>query len=395
MRILICAALFQPHIGGYEKNVEILAKRLVKSGHEVDILTCNTNNSYDYEGSVKEKYLITRLPVWNLLNGAYPVPSLSMKTLRMLKRVFNYKYDVVITQTRFFATSLLGLAVAYVQKYYMMPLRGLIFAKYDKLPLIAVERGTCHSVVQNKVVGLINKLYDHTVGTLIVKSAKVNVGVSQAAADFVKHLGGECRVIYNGIECDRGRTEVKIDNKVKERYITFVGRLIYAKGVQDLLTAFAMLLRDRKDLRLRIVGDGNYYQELLHQRNQLPTEDWNKVTFYGERKDVIDLLEESDIFVNPSYSEGLPTSVMEAASVGLPIIATDVGGTREIIRNMESGLLIPPGSPEHIAGAIKVLLHDERYAKVMGIMAKRNVMEKFNWDTITKQYDNLIKEVCQ
>lgn len=376
MKILICAALFSPHIGGYEKNIEILAKRLIKKGHEIDILTCNTNNADDYEGG-DNQHLITRLPCWNLLNGAYPVPSLSLKTLRMLKKVFDYKYDVVITQTRFFATSILGAMIADIQH----------------IPLIHVERGTCHSVVQNKVVGLVNKFYDHTIGTLIVKSAKVNVGVSQAAADFVKHLGGKCRVIYNGIDCDRGRTGIIMNNPSKERYITFVGRLIYAKGVQDLVEAFKMFLGERTDLRLRIVGDGNYRRELELSCQWLINS--GKITFYGERKDVIDILEESDIFVNPSYSEGLPTSVMEAASVGLPIVATDVGGTNEIISNMESGLLIPPGQPEMIAGAIRVLLHDERYASVMGLMAKRNVIRKFNWDTITEQYENLLKEVCK
>jgi glycosyltransferase involved in cell wall biosynthesis len=292
----------------------------------------------------------------------------------MLKRIFRHKYDVVITQTRFFASSFLGYMIADIQH----------------TPLIAVERGTCHSVVQNKVVGFINRVYDHTIGTLIVKSAKVNVGVSQAAADFVNHLGGKCRVIYNGIDCDRGRTEVRID-QVKEKYITFVGRLIYAKGVQDLLCAFRNI--GRPDLRLRIVGDGNYRSQLEQYAKDWGIED--RVKFYGERKDVIDILEESDIFVNPSYSEGLPTSVMEAASVGLPIVATDVGGTNEIIRNMESGLLIPPGQPDMIAGAIKVLLHDERYAKVMGIRAKITVMAKFNWDYIAHQYESLIKEVCK
>ncbi len=376
MRILICAALFAPHIGGYEKNVGILAKRLIDKGHEIDILTCNTNNSYDYEGRVSEDIVIARLPAWNLLNGAYPVPSISIKTFRMLKRALNYKYDVVITQTRFFATSLLGWLIAFIQN----------------IPLIAVERGTCHSVVQNKAVGMINKLYDHTIGTIIVKSAKVNVGVSQAAVDFIDHIGGVNKmVIYNGIDCDRGRTQIIMDNPSKERYITFVGRLIYAKGVQDLLCAFRNI--GRPDLRLRIVGDGNYRSQLEQY-----AKDWGiegRVKFYGERKDVIDILEESDIFVNPSYSEGLPTSVMEAASVGLPIVATDVGGTDEIIKNMESGILIPPGQPDMIAGAIKVLLHDERYARVMGLNAKRNVMEKFNWDAITEQYENLLKEVLK
>jgi glycosyltransferase involved in cell wall biosynthesis len=372
MKILICAALFAPHIGGYEKNVSIIAKRLANNGHRVDVLTCNTNNAADYESSLDDKFFIIRLPAWNLLNGAYPVPAISLKTLCMLKRL--HDYDVVLTQTRFFATSFLGYLIALIKN----------------IPLIAVERGTCHSVVQNKTVGLINKFYDHTIGTLIVKSAKVNVGVSQAAADFVKHLGGKCRVIYNGIDCDRGRTQIITDNPSKERYITFVGRLIYAKGVQDLLCAFRNI--ERSDLRLRIVGDGNYRSQLEQYAKDWGIED--RVRFYGERKDVIDLLEESDIFVNPSYSEGLPTSVMEAASVGLPIVATDVGGTDEIINNMDSGILIPPGQPDMIAGAIKVLLHDERYAKVMGLMAKRNVMEKFNWDTITEQYQNLIKEVC-
>jgi glycosyltransferase involved in cell wall biosynthesis len=119
------------------------------------------------------------------------------------------------------------------------------------------------------------------------------------------------------------------------------------------------------------------------------------VKFYGERRDVIDLLEESDIFVNPSYSEGLPTSVMEAASVGLPIIATDVGGTNEIIKHMKSGLIIPPHQPWLIAESLKVLLKDETAAKTMGLMARNTVMSKFNWDVITKQYENLIKEVVE
>lgn len=378
MKILICAALFAPRIGGYEKNVSIIAKRLANNGHRVDIVTCNTNNAPDYESRLDDRFFIIRLPAWNLLNGAYPVPSISFKTLCMLKRILRYDYDAVLTQTRFFATSFLGYLIALIKN----------------VPLIAVEKGTCHSVVQNKIVGLINKLYDHTIGTLIVKSAKVNVGVSQAAADFVKHLGGKCRVIYNGIDCDRGRTEIIMNNSVKERYITYVGRLIYAKGVEDLINAVGWLRLDGyKHLSLRIVGDGNYRNLLEYRYSHGVDEGW--LTFYGERKDVIDILEESDIFVNPSYSEGLPTSVMEAASVGLPIIATDVGGTREIIRNMESGILIPPGQSGMIAGAIKVLLHDERYAKVMGIRAKITVMAKFNWDYITHQYESLLKDVCK
>lgn len=373
MRILICAAFYRPHIGGYEKNVEIIAERLVKAGHEVDILTCNTNTapSFDYEGRVKEAYLIHRVPCWNMLHGTYPVPKWSPN----LKRVFDYKYDLVMTQTRFFVTSFIG----------------YLIARREKIPLIAVERGTCHSVTANGLVRLLCRVYDHTVGTLIVRSAKVNVGVSTAAIGFISHIGGRnLRIIYNGIECDRGRTEIRKDES-KERIIIYVGRLIYAKGVQDLILAFKLLLTEYGNLKLRIVGDGPFRQDLESQVYHLGIA--NAVKFHGERRDVLDLLEESHIFVNPSYSEGLPTSVMEAASVGLPIVATDVGGTTEIIKHTRSGLVISPRKPWLIAESIKVLLKDERAAKVMGLMARNTVISKFNWDTITNQYLNLIKEV--
>ena len=384
MKILICAAFYRPHVGGYEKNVEIIAERLVHAGHEVDILTCNNNDSFEYEGRIKENYMINRVPCWNLLNGVYPTPKWSPN----LKRVMDHKYDLVITQTRFFVTSFIG----------------YLIARKQKIPLIAVERGTCHSVAANPLVSLLCRVYDHTVGTLIVRSAKANVGVSQAACDFIKHIGGKnTRVIYNGIDCDRGRTEIR-PNSTKERIITFVGRLIYAKGVQDLIEAYYECVRKYPDLRLRIIGDGNYRAQLgklacdtfceLYEGQAIICEE-AVVKFYGERKDVIDLLEESDIFVNPSYSEGLPTSVMEAASVGLPIIATDVGGTNEIIKHMKSGLVIPPHKPWLIAESIKVLLKDETVAKTMGLMARNTVMSKFNWDVITKQYEYLIKEVCE
>lgn len=386
MKILICAAFYRPHIGGYEKNVEIIAERLVHAGHEVDILTCNTNESFEYEGRMKENYMINRVPCWNLLNGVYPVPKWSPN----LKRVMDHRYDLVITQTRFFVTSFIG----------------YLIARKQKIPLIAVERGTCHSVTANALVRLLCRAYDHTVGTLIVRAAKANVGVSAAAVGFISHIGGRnLRVIYNGIDCDRGRTEIKV-NPSKERVITFVGRLIYAKGVQDLILAYCMCVFDEEvmklvgatdgkpNLRLRIIGDGPYRKELENMWHGEPVRlGW--IEFYGERKDVLDLLEESDIFVNPSYSEGLPTSVMEAASVGLPIVATDVGGTNEIIKHMKSGLVIPPRQVWLLAESIKVLLKDETAAKTMGLMARNTVMAKFNWDSITDQYLRLIREVTE
>lgn len=168
--------------------------------------------------------------------------------------------------------------------------------------------------------------------------------------------------------------------------ITFVGRLIEAKGVQDLIKTFNTLAYP--NLELWIVGDGNYRQELVKLANNNP-----KIVFYGEQShdNAIDILKQSDIFVNPSYSEGLPTSVMEAASVGLPIIATDVGGTNEIIEHDKSGLLIIPRDIQGLSYAISLLLDFPNIADKLGKEAQKTVKEKFNWDSIVDQYLRLFK----
>jgi glycosyltransferase involved in cell wall biosynthesis len=169
--------------------------------------------------------------------------------------------------------------------------------------------------------------------------------------------------------------------------IIFVGRLIYAKGCQDLILA----TRDI-DAQLVIVGDGPYRRtlELMNGHAEFKGE----LPIDGVMKE----LSESDIFVNPSYSEGLPTSVVEAASVGLPIISTDVGGTNEIIQDGVTGILIPPHNPAAIRTYLLSFIRDYKSAKAMGERAKQFLIEnkeRFSWDYITKQYEEVFKEVVK
>ena len=367
MKIVVFAGFYLPYIGGYIKNIHELSRRLVKDGHEVYVITCDTENlKDDYIDGV----VIIRLPSWNLLNGTFPVPKLS-KTL--INCLFNKKAvgGVVITQTRFFITSLLG----------------LIYSKNHRLPLIHVERGTCHSVVPNRLVSVLAQVYDHTIGSLIVRSAKVNIGVSQSACDFIKHLGGKnTQVVHNGIETYLLKNNSSYD-------ICYVGRLIYAKGVQDLIEAFNKCSIQNNNLRLLIVGDGNYKQELERQANESKFRE--NILFYGtkDHKEVIDILSKSDIFVNPSYSEGLPTSVMEAASVGLSIIATDVGGTNEIIEHNKSGILYKPHDVDQLAKEIMGLIKDATKSRKLGFKALCDMKDYFSWDDITNQYQKILKEI--
>jgi glycosyltransferase involved in cell wall biosynthesis len=382
-RILIFAAYFHPHIGGYEKIVYELSRRLVQSGYEIDILTCNTEKAPAFEELDGIK--IYRLPCWNALNSLYPIPKPYPTSFRILRKLLRKNYDVIHTQTRFFITSFLG----------------LIFAKLKRTPLVHTEHGTRHSTVPNKVIDLISRAYDHSIGALLVKSARKNIGVSEAACEFLKHLGAaNAQVIYNGIDTSIFKREdtncrQKLGISNDDIVITFVGRLIYAKGAQDLISAFPRIKDTAPNVKLLIVGDGPYSDELKKLAHQ--TNCHNSILFSGQKNqaELIEILSATDIFVNPSYSEGLPTSVMEAASIGLPIIATDVGGTKEIITTDETGILVQKRDVGQLAEELYRLLADAELRGKLGKSARILAERKFNWDKITGEYIKLYTSLVE
>ncbi len=173
--------------------------------------------------------------------------------------------------------------------------------------------------------------------------------------------------------------------------ITFVGRLIEAKGVQDLIEAYCHLIfpKIHPKLELWIIGDGNYRKQLEAQAANCPS-----IKFLGEQSHniVMEYLKQTDIFVNPSYSEGLPTSVLEAASLGLPIVATDVGGTREIIEHRVSGYLCSKGV-DALYEALSYMCTHRGEALQMGNQARIIAKSKFGWDGITQQWILLLNRV--
>jgi glycosyltransferase involved in cell wall biosynthesis len=273
---------------------------------------------------------------------------------------------------------------------------GLIFAKLKRTPLVHTEYGARHSIISNKVIDLISRAYDHSIGALIVRSARRNIGVSEAACEFLKHLGAtNIQLVHNGI--DTTTFKKKEDANCRQKLgisndaivITFVGRLIYAKGVQDLISAFSRIKDTAPEVKLLIVGDGPYRAELEKLAQQ--TDCHSSILFLGQRNqdEVIDTLSATDIFVNPSYSEGLPTSVMEAASIGLPIIATDVGGTREIIADYKTGILIKAANTSQLEQKLRELLTNTQLRKELGANARIFVEQKFNWEKIAELVESV------
>lgn len=374
-RIMIFSGFYLPHAGGAIYDTHVLARGLVGMGYDVEVVTCNTEHSPRTE--TIDGVHITRLPCWNLLSGQFPVPKPSTAMIEL----FSKRVDLISTQTRFFVTSLLGLLVA----------------KWQGVPLVHTERGSTHSVVQSKLVDKISRAYDHTIGSLIVKKSDVCIGLSVEVCAFLEHLGGTFPVrIPLGVHPAFFAPENQVEQMQTDQAIThtnsktvvYVGRLVYAKGVQDLLDAFRQVKQQVPEAQLFIAGDGDY--KLTLKRQATP-----EVMFLGTltQEQVASLLATASVFVHPSYSEGQPSAVAEASAIGLPVIASNVGGTGELVEDGVTGYLVPPQDRQILADRIMTLLTDIDKARRMGQAGREKMLREYPWQAMVDSYDKLFRGV--
>jgi len=166
-----------------------------------------------------------------------------------------------------------------------------------------------------------------------------------------------------------------------------IARLHRQKGISYLLEAVDPIRRSFPEFKLWIVGGGPQKAKLDHLNERLGVS--SHVCFLGERKDVPQLVSCFDVFVLPSLWEGLPYSLLEAAALGKPVVASDIDGVRELIRHEKSGLLVPPRKPLLLADAVVRLLRDRDYALRLGQNLKADVRKTYTLDRMVSQVQDL------
>lgn len=172
------------------------------------------------------------------------------------------------------------------------------------------------------------------------------------------------------------------------RIIT-IGRLSPEKGHLDLIRA-ASLLEDIP-FTLRIIGEGDFKATLQNEINKLHIED--KVTLCGYHTNVMEILSDADIFVLPSKWEGISLALLEAMSVGVPVIATDSGGTPEIVHPEQTGILVPPNDPHAIANAVREYYNNPEKRRILGMNGRRFVSENYSMESAMDKLETLYGEL--
>lgn len=166
--------------------------------------------------------------------------------------------------------------------------------------------------------------------------------------------------------------------------MTYVGRLESVKGVADFLAAAASICEDFGQVRIQVVGWYKSHHPLVEQYS-------DRVTFTGLRHDIPAVLASTDIFVLPSYSEGLSNALQEAMASGCACVASDVGGNRFLIQNGVSGLLFPAGDREALRAHLRRLIEDPAKRRSLGEAAQKRIEEMFDWKKVGERYRALFE----
>jgi glycosyltransferase involved in cell wall biosynthesis len=228
----------------------------------------------------------------------------------------------------------------------------------------------------------------------------LEIGVSQAITNrlnerpLAKILKRKAVCIYNAIDLSRFQT-VKIDKQLKRNslgipnnvpLIGTVGRLSEEKGFRFLIEAIPWVLAEVPDAYFLIVGDGKLQKSLWNQAAALGIE--HRVIFAGSRLDVEEILSCLDLFVSSSLWEGLPTNILESMASGVPVVATDIPGTREVVRNGYNGWLTPPGDALLLARTILEALKDVNLRRQFAERA-RETAKSFSMDLVADKYERI------
>lgn len=382
-KVLMLSDYFYPHVGGgVEKVVYELSKRLVKMGCNVLVITLGSNSSNYTVDGIK----VYRLPSLNLTEFFQMQLSVPKRVKNLLHIVENFSPDIIHAHNIFFTTSLLAVFVKRFSK--------------RKLVLTA-HLGSIRSLESYKLwKALAASVYERIFGKVILSSSDMVIAVSNAVREHILSLGvspEKVVVIPNGVDVDDfSPSESAVG--IGKPNIIFVGRLIPNKGFKYLVEAARMLINDGiTNVKFKIVGDGpcrKLLEELVDKYGLSPY-----FEILGHVKSVSEVLREGGIFVRPSLTEGMPLTVLEAMASGLPIIATNVGGTPEIVAHNETGLLIEPGNAKQLAEAIKFLIKSPDEAVRLGRNARKFIeryyREKFSWEALAinvlSVYESLLR----
>lgn len=366
---------FPPHLWWLEMVSQEIAKYLVHYHNDVDIINVTSDISQRqrwYHIYHENWYEVICIPSFDIVPH-FPCPKFRLPSFwQALKKIKTIQPDIVQTHTRFFLQTFLG---------------GML-AKFRWIKRVHVEHWSWFVTWIPLFKKIVAWLYDQTLGRLVFRCCDQVVSINKANVAFISKFTrkDKIKVIYNGIQLP----EI-VHTSNKDLHLMFIGRLSPLKWVSLLIQACHQLLQKWiKNRKLSIVGNGEMKDTLLHDIQAYWLTD--HISLLGQRAHdevVTVLLPQTDIIINPSYQEGLPTCVLEGLLAKCVVVATDVGGTSEI-SDQKDLILVEKGSASDLQKGLEYAI--QNHGKLRWL-SYESVKERFDWKSNVEQYYEVYKKL--
>ena len=236
------------------------------------------------------------------------------------------------------------------------------------------------SFITDKITALTNRERDEHLEEGIASIEKYVVIHSGVMLDRLMNMSVDAGAV-------RGEFGIAQDSNV----IGVVGRLVPIKGHKYLVSAAKRIIKEFRNTVFVFVGDGYLSSRLERQAESVGVR--KNIIFTGWRKDAVEILDLFDILVLPSLNEGMGKVLVEGMALGKPIIASNVGGIIDLVRNGENGILVPPGDSDALGEAILQLLKDKNLSEKLGKNGKAMVYPEFDASVMVKQIEDLYESL--
>ena len=330
MKILLISPT-QSGIGGIAQHVKSLKNFLEKNNNIVEIIS--SENTFT-------------IPIKGLKNPSFMISS-------FLKTKFKKNFDIVHAHN---IPSALAMKNSPGKK--ILTIHGIFSEQIDQL--------------HGKTTGNISKKYEKDA----LSWADMITVISKESYDYYTSLGHKVIQIPNAIDISSLSTD---EDRKYEKQVLFAGRLSKEKGVKTLIEICKKLPHD---IHLIIIGDGPEVENIKKLESSQ-----NNIHYLGSKnhQQTISLIKGSDVLVQPSFSEGISTTILESMACKTVIVASNVGGNLELIQDQESGILVEPTNPEIFCEKIIELISDKLLRNKLSTLSYENV-KKYDWNIIGKQY---------
>ena len=365
MKILrVVSDLYPSVVGGLGLHTHEMSKQQAKLGNDVTVYTSNTDGRSMKE--FKDGYNIIRFKPILKMGGNSFMPMLFFKLFRTKN-----DFDIIHAHSHlFFSTNLCALV-----------------RRLGSSPLVI----TNHGLISQTVPMWVHKIYIPTVAKWTFKSADRIICYTENEKSLLVKLdidSDKIVVIHNGTDTDMFVPREKEKDK---NQILWIGRFTPGKGVEYLIDAFNILVRQYPDFKLLMIGRGPLKENIEQGIQDLDLSKNIIIKEFVPNSELPEIYQSSDVFVLPSLNEGIPRTILEAMACGIPVVCTELPQLVNVVEGC--GLLVPLRDSQALAEGISKIMSDRELAQKLGANGRVKVAENYAWEDTVKKTVQLYEEV--